>query len=296
MWLSKYFVYFVIFSCMGWIYESIYCTLRAGKWENRGFLYGPLCPIYGAGGVGITIIYDLIAAHGDGGNFKWWQIFLVAFFGSIVLEYVTSWTLEKLFHAYWWDYHDKPLNINGRVCFFYSLGFGVAGLLVIYYIAPFTRWMTGWISPILYELFGLIFMALVAIDTTLTVSALTDFSHNVVSLENSLNKRMDEFFNGVFEKKALASERIEDRKLEAAQAVEAAKQNAETRRMAEKARQEERERLSRENIAQLVDSMGMLRKSALKRVKGYRHPKVEKSHMEFFFNELEDRLNRRRNK
>ena len=139
-------------------------------------------------------------------------------------------------------------------------------------------------------------MALVAIDTTLTVSALTDFSHNVVSLENSLNKRMDEFFNGVFEKKALASERIEDRKLEAAQAVEAAKQTAETRRMAEKARQEERERLSRENIAQLVDSMGMLRKSALKRVKGYRHPKVEKSHMEFFFNELEDRLNRRRNK
>ena len=85
MWLSKYFVYFVIFSCMGWIYESIYCTLRAGKWENRGFLYGPLCPIYGAGGVGITIIYDLIAAHGDGGDFKWWQIFLVAFFGSIVL-------------------------------------------------------------------------------------------------------------------------------------------------------------------------------------------------------------------
>ena len=50
---------------MGWIYESIYCTIRAKKWENRGFLYGPLCPIYGAGGVAITAIADLISAHTD---------------------------------------------------------------------------------------------------------------------------------------------------------------------------------------------------------------------------------------
>jgi uncharacterized membrane protein len=80
---------------MGWIYESIYCTIRAKKWENRGFLYGPLCPIYGAGGVAITAIADLISAHTDA-TFTWWQIFLVAFFGSIVLEYGTSWALEKL--------------------------------------------------------------------------------------------------------------------------------------------------------------------------------------------------------
>ena len=283
MWLSKYFVYFVIFSCMGWIYESIYCTLRAGKWENRGFLYGPLCPIYGAGGAGITIIYDLVTANGA--VFKWWQIFLVAFLGSIVLEYVTSWALEKLFHAYWWDYHDKPLNINGRVCFPYSVGFGIAGLLVIYYIAPFTKWLTHWMNPIMYELFGLIFMALVAIDTTLTVSALTDFSNNIVNLEDSLNKRMDEFFNGVFEKKAQASEIIEDKKSEAALAMENAKQSAELRY------QTERERLSREKVEQLVNNMGIFRKSALRRVKGYRHPKVEKSHMEVFIKELEQRLN-----
>ena len=114
MWLSRYFVYFIIFSCMGWIYESIYCTIRAKKWENRGFLYGPLCPIYGAGGVAITAIADFISVHTDA-TFTWWQIFLVAFFGSIVLEYGTSWALEKLFHAYWWDYSSMPLNINGRV-------------------------------------------------------------------------------------------------------------------------------------------------------------------------------------
>lgn len=272
MWLSKYFVYFIIFSCMGWIHESIYCTLRAGKWENRGFLYGPMCPIYGAGGVGITMVYDLITANGA--VFTWWQIFIVAFFGSIILEYVTSWALEKMFHAYWWDYHDKPLNINGRVCFPYSVAFGLAGLLVIYYIAPFTKWMTSWMGPISFELFGLIFMGLVAIDTTLTVSALTDFSHNVVAMEDSLNRRMDEFFNGVFDKKA-----------EAALAVENVKSSAEAML------QEERTRLTKENMEQLVDSMGALRKSALKRVKGYRHPKVETSRMDMLFDEMKSKLN-----
>ena len=81
---------------------------------------------------------DFISAHTDA-TFTWWQIFLVAFLGSIVLEYGTSWALEKLFHAYWWDYSSMPLNINGRVCFPYSVGFGVAGLIVVYFIAPFTN-------------------------------------------------------------------------------------------------------------------------------------------------------------
>ena len=101
MWISKYFVYFVIYSCMGWIYESIFCTIKNGYWENRGFLYGPVCPIYGVGAALMTFIDD-VNRVGGGQEFLWWQIFFVAFFGSIVLEYVTSYVLEKLFHAYWW--------------------------------------------------------------------------------------------------------------------------------------------------------------------------------------------------
>ena len=176
---------------MGWIYESIYCTIRAKKWENRGFLYGPLCPIYGAGGVAITAIADFISAHTDA-TFTWWQIFLVAFLGSIVLEYGTSWALEKLFHAYWWDYSSMPLNINGRVCFPYSVGFGVAGLIVVYFIAPFTKLITGWMSPIWYEFFSLLLMGFLAVDTAITVSALTDFSRTIVNLQNNFNTYMDE--------------------------------------------------------------------------------------------------------
>ena len=61
-----------------------------------------------------------------------YRIFLICFFGSIVLDYTTSWALEKLFHAYWWDYSDVICNINGRVCLPASIGFGLAGILVFY--------------------------------------------------------------------------------------------------------------------------------------------------------------------
>ena len=128
MWICKYFVYFIIFSFFGWIWETIYCTVKNREWANRGFLFAPLCPIYGVGAVAIILVANNIGVS----NYQWWHIFIIAVLGSMVLEYVTSWLLEKLFHAYWWDYSDMPLNINGRICLPCSLGFGVAGLIVIY--------------------------------------------------------------------------------------------------------------------------------------------------------------------
>ena len=86
--ISEYFTYFIIFSFIGWVYETCYCTIRTKKWDNRGFLYGPICPIYGVGGTLITIVIDIISTKTT--NYTWWQIFIIGYFGSIVLEYVTS--------------------------------------------------------------------------------------------------------------------------------------------------------------------------------------------------------------
>ncbi len=246
MWLSRYFVYFVIYSVMGWIYESIFCTIYSKKWENRGFLFGPLCPIYGAGGVGITAIaefFDKVLKI----DFRWWQIFIISFFGSIILEYCTSWVLEKLFHAYWWDYSDLPLNINGRVCLIYSCGFGVAGILVIEVIAPFTMFITSWMTPIMFEFFALVLMGIVAMDTAFTVAALSDFDRTIVELENTVNQYMEEFVN-----------QFKEKKLEA---------------------EKERERVAKENLDKITISMGAFRKSALRRTVGFRNPKIEAGHL-----------------
>jgi uncharacterized membrane protein len=253
MWLSKYFVDFVIFSCMGWIYETIFCTVKKKKWENRGFLYGPICPIYGAGAIACEILVDLLNRPQYSFHYTWWQVFIVAFFGSIVLEYSTSWLLEKLFHAYWWDYSSMPLNVKGRICFPYSVCFGFAGMLVVYVIVPFMEHLTGWMTPIEAEFFGLLFMAFIAMDTTLTVSALTQFAKSVAAVEDALNEHMTSFVQNVQEGRYAPGLLLEERRQAAAGHLA-----------------EERERFSRERLEQTFASMGAGSQSALRRVQGFR--------------------------
>ena len=108
MWLRKWFDIFVVFSCIGWIYETVYCMIKWKKWENRGFLYGPLCPIYGTGVIGVMAVLQIFNALNV--EYTWWMIFIICMLGSIVLEFGTHWTLEKLFHAVWWDYSYKKFT------------------------------------------------------------------------------------------------------------------------------------------------------------------------------------------
>ncbi len=246
MWLSRYLFYFTIFSVGGWIYESIFVSLKAKKWENRGFLYGPVVPIYGVGGAALMILVDVLNMVGF--EYRWWHIFLFGFFGSFVLEYVTHWALEKLFHAYWWDYHYMPLNIKGRVCLPYTICFALAGLLGVYVLIPFFLKITTWISPILFELFALIFVALMAMDTALTVSALSDFSRKVAAAEEAFNERMSARVDSLME------------------GLQEAKESAEEFKFA--------------NVVSDIQKMGGLSKSALKRVKGFSHPKIEKNRLD----------------
>lgn len=229
MTLCKLFVWFIMYSFMGWIYESIFCTIKNRRWENRGFLYGPIVPIYGVGAILASLVFfvlpiDILQ------NASVLTIFLVCFLGSIVLEYFTSWALEKLFNAYWWDYSNVILNINGRVCLPASVGFGLAGILVIKFIYPFVNNITIGIPPLLMEFLALFFMLVFAMDLSLTVFALTNFANNFNRIEAEINEqiaaayqKLDDSVSGAIEtvveksgqiqegataKKALAEEKI----------------------------------------------------------------------------------------
>lgn len=194
MWISRYVCLFIIYSCFGWVYETLFCTVQCGKWEDRGFLFGPVCPIYGTGAVGISVIMNM--THANKFEMSVWKVFVICIIGSALLEYLTSWTLEKLFHAVWWDYSNLPLNINGRVSFFTSLGFGFAGLLVVYYIAPSTEHIMNYVSPLMMELLALILVFLLAVDITLTVTALLHFDRLVERLESNFNNKMEMIVDG----------------------------------------------------------------------------------------------------
>lgn len=125
-----YFSLFIIYSFIGWIMEVVWNVFTDKKLVNRGFLIGPYCPIYG---VGCLLLILLL------GSFKEQPVLL--FFMSIIvcsiLEYSTSYVMEKLFKARWWDYSEYKLNLNGRICAATMIPFGILGVLVVYYLNPF---------------------------------------------------------------------------------------------------------------------------------------------------------------
>ena len=124
----KYFICFMVFSFIGWVYESIFYSVQLRRPVNTGFLKGCICPIYGFGGMLLLPIARM--------NFDIKTIFFMGMLICSALEYFISWLLEYLFDARWWDYSDWPLNLNGRICAVSVFGFGVASLLGTQIIIP----------------------------------------------------------------------------------------------------------------------------------------------------------------
>ena len=189
MLVSKCIIWLVVYAVIGWVYESTYCTIVEKKWQNRGFLYGPICPIYGCGAVLMMLGWMRVCDAGI--TPQPWQVFIVVALVSAVLEYVTSWALEALFHARWWDYTDMPLNLNGRICLPASILFGLMGLLVVYVLYDVTMDATAMVPLVVIECLALLLVCLVTVDTTLTVSALTRFAQICESVSDSVNAHMD---------------------------------------------------------------------------------------------------------
>ena len=201
MQLNRYLTAYFVFSVLGWIWESIYCTIKERKWQNRGFLYGPLCPIYGFGSIIALLVYDLISL-GIVHQLSWWMTLIVGFFLSMILEYQTSYILEKLFHARWWDYSDLPLNINGRTCVITSLGFGIGAIIIMNYLIPSYEQALVIIPASIIAISCVIFVAIHSSDITLTVSHLTNFQKNIDEMEEIFQSKMTETVDKIFERRS----------------------------------------------------------------------------------------------
>lgn len=121
-------IYFFICSFIGWILEVIYAYLVLGTFVNRGFLYGPICPIYGYGALLMIITAETIKKKKVNAILLKFIIITVLF---SALEYIASFLLEILFGLRWWDYTAEFLNLNGRICLMFSLLFGILGIFFI---------------------------------------------------------------------------------------------------------------------------------------------------------------------
>lgn len=125
-----YFLLFMIYSFCGWALEVFGKLIEKRRFINRGFLIGPYCPIYGYGALAITF---LLKRYSDDAI----TLFIMAILVCGVLEYFTSYFMEKIFKARWWDYSQKRFNINGRVCLDTIIPFGLLGLFITYISNPF---------------------------------------------------------------------------------------------------------------------------------------------------------------
>lgn len=181
--------YFLIYAFLGWCMEVAYATVVKGIFVNRGFLNGPVCPIYGVGG--LIVILSLSPLKDN--------IFLL-FVGSVVLtsvlEYVTGYVLEKVFHEKWWDYSDSPYNLKGYICLRFSLLWGFACVFVIDLIHPMIAGLVHAIPQIVGVIVLSVSYPALVVDIGLTVAAIMKLKKHIGRIEE-LEKGLRALSDGI---------------------------------------------------------------------------------------------------
>lgn len=123
-------LYFFIYSFFGWLMETVYSLLVLGHFSKRGFLFSPICPIYGFG----TIIMLIFISRYKKNSLK---LFFASSIIFSIFEYMVGFALDAIFAAKWWDYTYDFFNLNGRISILYSIAWGFIGLIFINHIHPF---------------------------------------------------------------------------------------------------------------------------------------------------------------
>ena len=174
--------YFIIYSVLGFVIETAFGAVTKGVLESRkSFLYGPFCAIYGLGAVVMILCLQPFKKNN---NTLFWGGFVV---GSII-EYLVSLIGELIFHVIWWDYSDMPLNINGRVCVYFSIFWGLLGIYLVSYINPkidkLINFIKRKISDKALKIIEMITAVFLIVDCLLTAYALKAFYIRMVKLHN----------------------------------------------------------------------------------------------------------------
>lgn len=166
--LAYYFLLFILYSFGGWIVECIWTYFMKRKLENRGFLFGPICPIYGVGSLICVLLIGPL-------HLSWPLEFLLMIVLCDIIEYITSVVLEKIYNVRWWDYTTASvLHLNGRISLETSIGFGVGGIFILHLIQPFFSNLLGLLNlPALLITSGTLFIVFVA-DILLSMIAISN--------------------------------------------------------------------------------------------------------------------------
>lgn len=195
------FLLFIFYSFLGWLMEVTCKLIQYKRFINRGFLMGPICPIYGHGAIIMLILLKDFASNP-------FILFVMSMLVCTTLEYLTSYFMEKLFSARWWDYSNKKFNINGRVCLRNTLCFGILAIVLVYFLNPF---ILTYIEKITEPFLSILFYTLLVvyiIDNIISYSIINNFSTTVKKSNYDNTEEVTKYVKDEFLKKSYLSKRL----------------------------------------------------------------------------------------
>ena len=216
--MSIYFIllYFFVYGFLGWCTEVGFAAFKTHHFVNRGFLNGPICPIYG---VGVTAVITVLTPYKS----DIIVLYILSVVLVTVLEGVTGWAMDKIFHNKWWDYSDMPLNIGGYVCLLFSIVWGFACLFIIYFIQPLVHDLLAFIPTIVGIILIIILGITLIADLYVTASTIFKFNRRLAAMEKiaaEMHEISEQIGQEIFEKTIRAMDRQEASKEKLATATD----------------------------------------------------------------------------
>lgn len=166
----RYVLLFFVYSFLGWCLEVVCKLVSDHKFVNRGFLIGPYCPIYGHGALIMTLLLNRYLNDPV-------TLFIMIILCCSLLEYFTSYFLEKIFHTRWWDYSGYRFNINGRICLETMVPFGLFGLFIMYITNPFFLGLINKISTPILIFLTIILLSVYLVDNIISFKIIKNIQH-----------------------------------------------------------------------------------------------------------------------
>lgn len=183
----------LIYGFLGWCGEVAFAAARHGKFVNRGFLNGPICPIYG---FGVLIVSAVLSPIAD----NWFLLFVGAVVLTTLLEYLTGLVLEQIFHRKWWDYSAVRFNLGGYVCLRFSLLWGVAASVVVKFVYPLTMRAVSLLPRVLDIVLLAVLSAVFLTDLVITLVSILGLPRRLRAINeaaSTLKKLSDEIGENV---------------------------------------------------------------------------------------------------
>lgn len=157
---QKTIIYFFIYAILGWILETVFCLVTLGTFTKRGFLFGPLCPMYGFAAVAMIQLLKNIKTNTVGK-------FCICMIAFTIFEYVVAVVLESLFGLRWWDYSNEVLNFQGRISLPYSIAWGIIGVIFVEKIHPYVKRKVDKYSEKISKALQIVILAILVLTITI---------------------------------------------------------------------------------------------------------------------------------